>query len=72
MAVMKDMGWTISVNPVSGRISVYRQGMPGSIEIPYVDGALTARIVDENDHVVDMMTANTKHLEFKNADRQTA
>lgn len=62
MCVLKDAGWTICINNVSGKVTIYRQGEPGAIEIPIVQGALHVRIVDENESIAESITVKTEHL----------
>ena len=63
MTMLKTMGWSIRVSQITGKVTVYRQGQAGCIEIPQVDGALCARIVDEDDKVADTVVVQHKYLE---------
>lgn len=62
MAMFKEMGWTVSCNPVSGRLAIYRDDAPGWIEIPIVKDAYAASVVNEDGNLVSGTTVQHKDL----------
>lgn len=62
MAMFKEMGWTVSCNPVSGRLCIYRDDAPGWIDIPIVEGAYVASVVNEDGDLVSGTTVQHKDL----------
>lgn len=62
MAVFKEMGWTVICNPVSGKLTVTRVGIPGEIVIPHQENHFSVTINDDNDQVVTTAVAQFKHL----------
>ena len=63
MATLKSHGWSITVNPVSGRLTICRADAPGEIEIPIVDHAYAVRVVNESDAVVESLLVRHDMLE---------
>ena len=57
-----SQGWSVTVSPISGQLTISRVGCPGQIELPVVDDTICIRLVDDNDQIVDSITAQYKHL----------
>lgn len=62
MAVLKDTGWTIACNPVSGKITIYRRGTPGEITVQCINNIYKVSI--DNDKNESIKTVHANHMEL--------
>lgn len=62
MAVFKEMGWTVTCSPVSGKLTISRVGVAGEIVIPHHENHFTVSIIDDADQIVTTAIAQHKHL----------
>ena len=62
MAMFKEMGWTVSCNPVSGRLCIYREDCPGEMVVKRTDKSYDVEIYAHADKLVASTSATFDQL----------